>query len=179
MALRDAASTRAAGSKGQSVRIAGRWINNPWSPGLVSTLLQSGEHAVQVGSGAGLSGGLGAVWRADQATQSTRRKSVSLSKLSLSSTRQIYHGTFGATCQFMPNICDQPPKCDLRECCGLARGRCLHRCGPTRHPMKQQSNDQPAAKQQRRSARGQPAKASLPTARQKQPQRMRYAAVGG
>ena len=30
MALRDAARTRAAGSKGQFVRIVGRWINNQW-----------------------------------------------------------------------------------------------------------------------------------------------------
>lgn len=98
------------------------------------------------------------------------------------------HCRFAAPCiaqtfRLLVNACQTfgiNRQCDLGERWRLARGRCLHRCRPTRHPTKQEPNDQPEpTKQQRRPARGQPAKASLPRDRHKQPQSMRCAAVGG
>ena len=38
----------------------------------------------------------------------------------LKNTIALYHGTFGAACERMPNICYQPPT--RRECCGFDRG---------------------------------------------------------
>src|SRR5258706_16121003 len=59
-----------------------------------------------VNAGAGLSGDPGAVGHADQATQSTRRKSVSLDTLSRGT---CIAQTFRAACEIMPNICYKPP----------------------------------------------------------------------
>jgi hypothetical protein len=79
-------------------------------------------------------------------------------------------------------------QCDLSECCGACSWSVVwDRCAPTHciGRQKQQSNDQPApARQQRRSARGQPPKISQTAARhggwtKQQPHRMRHAAAGG
>ena len=61
MAPRSAASTGPQHRRGQSVRIAGRWIGNQWSPVLCRPGSHSKSASMPVNAGAGLSGDPGAI----------------------------------------------------------------------------------------------------------------------
>ena len=126
MALRDAARAQAAGSKGQSVRIAGRWINNQ-RQGAASGTYDLDANLIELSATSALSGASqisrwSPVLCRPCSPQSGEQRwhwssnDPGVGAANLQNTIILYHGTFETTCECMPTLCHKwPMRLELKK----------------------------------------------------------------